>query len=395
MDGDDRIVWTYYAYRATQSFGFWVPVGILYLDRHEGYGLDVIGLANAGLVLAIVLSEVPAGYLADRVGRRASLAVSNGITAVVMGLYAFLGSGTAYVALFTAWGVGFAFQSAIGEAWLYDLLADRSDADEFARTSGRGETAELLVSAGASVLSAALYAIDPVYPFAANAVLAAAGLPLLAVLPATRTGEGEAVSIREILGVLRAQARRPEVRWLVGYVALFNALFSLTRWLEQPAMAAVGVPVAGLGVLYAAFRVITAIATANAGRIHERVGPRGFFLLMAPVVGVVYASVAVLPLVVVPVIVLRRVLGRLSGPIRNQYINDRLDGFGRATVLSGVSMVLHLASGVSNAVAGHLAETTGPVAILPVAGVSVAVAAGLLWATASPVRPLPAPSAAD
>lgn len=90
---------------------------------------------------------------------------------------------------------------------------------------------------------------------------------------------------------------------------------------------------------------------------------------------------------VVPVLVLRRVISRVSGPIRDQYVNDRLAGYGRATVLSGVSMALHLASGLGNVVAGRLAGMLGPVDFLPVAGVVVAVAAGVLWIVTSPVRP--------
>ena len=123
-----------------------------------------------------------------------------------------------------------------------------------------------------------------------------------------------------------------------------TALFSLTQWLEQPAMAAVGIPVASLGVIYTGFRLVTVAVTPNAGRIQDQVGARGFLLLLAPVVAVAYAGVAVLPLLVVPVVVLWRVLNRVTGPIQNQYINDRLDGFGRVTVPSGVSLVVHLAA---------------------------------------------------
>lgn len=394
MDENERLIWTYYAYRATTTFAFWVPVGTLYLYQ-RGYGLDTVGLANAGFTLAIVAAEIPAGYVADRTSRRLSLAVSNAITAAVMASYAFVGADWAYVALYTLWGVGFAFRSAIGKAWLYDLLDRRLDADEFAHRSGRGETVELLVGAVASVLAGLLYAVDPAFPFFANAVLAAAGLPLLAALPATRRDADDAVSVREVLAVLRAQVRRPEVRWFVFYAALFNMLFSLTRWLEQPALEVVGVPAVGFGVLYAAFRLLSASATATAGRIQERLGARRFFLLLAPVCGLAYAGIAVLPAFAVPVIVLRRVLSRVSGPIRNQYLNDRLEGVGRATVLSGASMVLHLGSGTSNVVAGFAAERLGPLSLLALAGTAIPAAALLLWVRTEPVRPSADPMPAD
>jgi MFS family permease len=389
-----RTVWRYYAYHATTSYGFWVPVGILFLAAARGYGFGLIGLAQSAFLLASVAADVPAGYLADRAGRRVTLAVGNGLTAVVMALYAVAGSGRAYVALFALWGVAWACHSAIGDAWLYELLDERFEESTFARVKGRAETVELVVSAGAAVLAGLLYAVAPWLPFVANAALAAAGLPLLVSLPAADRPAGAAVSVRETLSVLRAQAGRPEVRWLVAYAALFNALFSLTRWLEQPSLDAVGVPVAGLGLLYAGFKLISAGAMTTTGWIDDRLGPRRFFGLLIPVCGVAYLSIAVLPLAVLPVIVLRRVVDRVSGPIRNQYLNDRIDGVGRATVLSGASMTLSLASGLSNAVVGQVVEATGPLAFLPWAGGGVAVAAGLLWLLTDPVRESP-PAAGD
>lgn len=386
MSGLRRTVWAYYAYRITTSHGFWVPVGTLYLVQAD-YGLDLIGLANAVLVFAIVAAEIPAGYVGDRVGRRTTLAVGNAITVAVMASYPFLEGAFAYVVLFGVWGIGFAFKSAVGEAWLYDLLQAEADETQFARLQGRGEAAQLAFSAGAAVLAGVLYTIDPTIPFLVNAALAALGLPILVSLPTTRDhGEADPVSVTAIAGAVAAQLRRPALRWLVLYTALFNVLFSMTRWLEQPALDAVGVPVAGLGVLYAAFKLVSAGAMSLSGWVQDRVGARRFFLLLAPVIGASYAVIAVVPVAVVPVLFLRRAVDRVSGPVRNQYINDRLSGWGRATVLSGVSMALHLASGVGNVVAGRVAAVTGPVGVLPVAGVTIAVLAVGVWVTTQPVR---------
>lgn len=387
-----RTIRIYYAYRATTSYGFYAPFGTIYL-LHQGYGLDVVGLAQSAFLFAMVSGEIPAGYFADRVGRRASLALGNGISAVVLGLYPVVDSAGGWVAIFALWGLGWACHSAIGDAWLYDFLARESDESEFALRSGRAETAVLATSALAALAASLLWTVDPTAPFLANAALAGAGIPLLLGLPATGGGAENALGVREAVEILRVQVRRPEVRWLVAYAALFNVLFSMTRWLEQPALEAVGVPVAGLGVLYAAFKLVSAGATSAAGWIQDRLGPRWFFLLLMPVCGLAYASIAIFPMLVVPVLFLRRALDRISGPIRNQYLNDRLQGVGRATVLSGAAMALNLASGVSNAVVGQIAEATGPLAFLPWAGLVIALAAGVLWLRTSPVRSME-PSAA-
>ena len=387
MPKDDRTIRLYYAYRATTSNGFWMPYGYVYLLEQD-LGETALGFANAAFLFAMVAAELPAGYVGDRLGRRASLTAGNLLATAVFGLYAVVGTTPQAVALFAVWGVGYAFHSAAGEAWLYDLL-DGSDDDatgEFARVSGRSETVALLASAGGALAATPLYWVDPALPFLANALLSAAGLALLAAMPSTRV-DGRAFSVRRAVRMLRVQAGRPEVRWLVVYAALFNLLLSMTRWLEQPALKTAGVPLVGFGALYASFQLVSAAGTSTTGWLQDSLGARRFFMLLVPLVGAAYGLVVVLPAFVVPVVYLRRVLARVVGPLRDQYLNDRFEGFSRATMLSGVSMALTAASGAGSAVFGPVAEAMGPLSFLPRVGVVVAAAAAVLWVATNPVRP--------
>jgi predicted phage tail protein len=72
-----------------------------------------------------------------------------------------------------------------------------------------------------------------------------------------------------------------------------------------------------------------------------------------------------------------------------------MDDVGRATILSGVSMVLSLAAGAANLLGGWIAAITGPIQFLAVAGVAVAAAGGLLWMLTSPIRPADETTATD
>jgi predicted MFS family arabinose efflux permease len=393
MVGSPGLILRYYAFRLTNSAGFYVPIAVLYL-RDQGYGLDFVGLAYAVFSFAMVAAEIPTGYVGDWLGRRGSLAFGSALRAATLWGYVLADSHLAYLALHVLWATGWAFRSGTQDAWLYEVLAARYDEGEYARIHGRGSTVLLVTSAAAAVTGAFLYGLDPAYPFLANAGLAALGLPILFTFPAvgTAASEDEVFTVREAASVLRLQVGRPEVRWLVAYLALFSGLFSVTRVFEQPALDAVGVPVAGFGVLYAGFKLVSAGAAASAGWLEERLGPRTVFALLGPLLAVAYASVALVPLLVVPLLFLNRGRRVVTRPIRDKYLNDRLDDVGRATVLSGASMVLSLSAGVAKLVGGALAAATGPVAFLPWAGVGVAGAAGLLWLATAPVRPLAAGS---
>lgn len=381
------VVRRYYFYRVTLSSGFYLPVSVIYMEA-RGLGLADIGLVQGVFLFAMVSAELPTGYLGDRLGRRTALALGNGLTTSVMAGFVFADTVVDFGALYVVWAVAWTFRSGTADAWFFELLSATGDDGEYARLSGRAEAVSLGVSAAAAVAAGLLYTVSPWIPFGANAVLAALGLPVLFTMPRTKNGADDepTMTVRRAAGVLREEFARPALRWLVLYAALFNIVFSVTRVFEQPALTAVGVPVAGLGLLYAGFKLVSAAASSVAGPLQDWLGTRGVLFALVPVFGIVYASFSVIPLLLVPAVFMRRAIEQVVRPVRNEYVNSRIEDMGRATVLSGVSMALSLASGTANVLGGHVADSVGPVRFLSVTGVAVAIVAGGLWLLTSPIR---------
>lgn len=387
--GDRGLIYRYYLYRITTSAGFYLPVSVLIL-QDKGFGLEFIGFAYAVYALGTLLAEIPTGYLGDRLGRRASLALGCLLRVFVIGLYPFLETAAAYLAIHIVWATGRSFRSGTQDAWLYEVLEARFDESEFARVESRGRMARLLVSAGGAVVGSVLYGMNPASPFLVNAGLATLGLPLLATFPAIAGADdpdaAERFTVGDALALLRAQAGRPSVRWFVAYAALFHALFLVTRIYEQPAFDEIGVPVAGFGLIYAGFKLASAGAASTVGRLEQHLGVRGVFALLLPLYGLAYAGLLVMPALVIPVLFLNRGLSTVTAPLRNQYLNDRLENVGRSTVLSGAAMALALVGGVARVVAGAAASGLDAVALLGWTGVVIAPLAALVWLATSPVR---------
>lgn len=358
--------------------------------QDKGFGLGFVGFAYAVYGAGTLLAEIPTGYLGDRIGRRASLAVGCVLRVFVIGLYPFLETAAAYLAIHVVWATGRSFRSGTQDAWLYEILEARFDAGEFARVESRGRMLRLVVSAGGAIAGGLLYGMDPSWPFLVNAGLATLGIPLLATFPAVRGAadpdEEELFSVRDAVHILRVQVKRPTVRWFVAYAALFHALFLVTRIYEQPAFDEIGVPVAGFGVIYAGFKLASAGAASTVGWLEEYVGTRGVFVLLIPLYGVAYASLLVVPALAIPVLFLNRGLSTITAPLRNQYLNDRLEDVGRATVLSGAAMAMALFGVVARTLAGLAADSLGAITLLGYTGLVIVPVGALLWVTSSPVR---------
>ena len=391
---DRSVLRRYYGYRATVNNGFFLPVGIIYIE-HQGLGLDVIGFTQGAFLLALVAFQLPTGYLGDRIGRRNTVLLGALVVTVVMVCYPLGNSLWTFTALYVAWAFGWSCREGAGEAWLYDLLAATLDPDAYARVDGRARAIELATSAVSAAIAGLLYTVDPTLPFLANAAVTAVGVPLLLMLP---EAEGRAPdrrpSITAVARTASTQLARPDVRWFVAFLAVLYACFEVTRAFEQPAAVEVGVPVALLGVLYSAFKLVSAAGAALAGPIHDRFGVRPVFVALAPILAVAYLSAALVPQLVVGVFFLTRSIQSVAVPIQNGYLNDRVADAGRATVLSAVSMVTALSGALAHFVAGSIAPSVGSVGVIVGAGLVCSVVAGVVWVTTVPIeRPGDTPGA--
>jgi len=391
----------YYLFRLTNTSGFFLPVSILIL-HDKGFGLDFIGMAYAVYGVAKLLWEIPTGYLGDWLGRRTSLALGSGIRAIVIGVYPFIGTGAVYLGLHVLWAAGRAFRSGTQDAWLYEILQARFDETDFVRIESRGNTLKLLTDATTAITGGVLYTLNAAYPFVGTSAIALLGIPLVLSFPSTSdlsttesdatVDEGPSLTIAKALEMLHVQVRRPKIRWFVLYAAVFYALFVVTRIYEQPALESVGVPVAGFGVLYAGFKLFSAGIASIVGSIHARIGTKGVMGCLIPAYAVVYASILFAPIAIVPVLFINRGLRTMTSPVTNQYLNRRIGDLGRATVLSGASMVLALVGSGARVVAGRGTELLGTVTFLAGAGIALPTIGALLWIFVPQTRP---PTTAD
>ncbi|ELY89878.1 MFS transporter [Natrialba taiwanensis] len=404
---------TYYGYKATDSVGFIWPVFTLFLLWND-LSFTQIGLLSAISAVLVVLLEVPTGYAADRIGRRNALALGMmSMTASVAG-FVVADAYWQFVVLYSLWAVSIAFQSGTADAWLYETLAtdlrnddndDNSgngDNNEFTRVRGRGGAIYEYTSAMTMIAGGLLYVAHPTYPFIASAALHACGIGIVLSFPQNAHG-GETIAtdrvgVRESLSIIRTDLLSGSLRPFVAFIALFFAVVNAADSFIQPiaetvlgrvldSMAVMGASAGGgtgagtaigvtaglpepalLGVLYACFAVVSAIASDSAARVRELAGIRVVLVWVPVAVAVALVAPAVLPLLAIPVFVFLKGAAALSKPLVTAYVNDRIGSTGRATVLSAMSMCYAVVRAPLKPVAGYVADLTGPLETVALLG---------------------------
>ncbi|WP_231186253.1 MFS transporter [Haladaptatus sp. DYF46] len=393
----NRNIGLYYAYKSTKAVEFYRPIMYLYF---LSLGLDYTGIAILEGIYNVttLVSEIPTGYIGDRVGRRNSLLI--GTTIITLTL---VGIGLAedfaqLATLYACWSFGYTFRSGSSDAWLYDTLTDDLSENRFAYVRGRGQAVALLVGVVGSVLGGYLGDIDLAYPFLVAAGVTGVGIPVLLGMdePASyEESESDELGVREAVGVIRETLSHPRLRaFVVYYFVLFSAVSYLVFMYVQPVLETVlpgvGVPKGSveplLGWFYAAISLLSAGLSYYTGAIRERIGLKTWFLVIPFVVGFGLVTLRFVPMLAIPAFLFARGIAETSRSLASQYVNDRIDTLGRATVLSALAMVGSLTVIPFQLASGLLSDATSPLTALTVAGGVLVVGSVAVLGWESPIK---------
>jgi MFS family permease len=106
-----------------------------------------------------IVAEVPSGALADRFGRRPSLAVGALVQAVGYASWVVFPGFLGFAVGFVAWGLGSALASGAQEALLHDGLASVGAAEHYARVQGWVGSAGLIVQVPTAGIATVLFVV--------------------------------------------------------------------------------------------------------------------------------------------------------------------------------------------------------------------------------------------
>ena len=117
------------------------------------------------------------------------------------------------------------------------------------------------------------------------------------------------------------------------------------------------------------------------GSIREHLGIRLWFLVLPFAVGSALVGMYYVPVLALPTFLLARGLSDVTRSFAGQYVNDRVETLGRATVLSAMAMVSGLAVIPFQLGSGLISDAVSPLFALAIAGLVLVVGSGLilLW----------------
>ena len=332
-----------------------LPAGHVLFFLAQGLSFTQIAILETLYNLTTLVGEIPTGYIRDRVGRRTSLLIGSTLIALTLLGIGLAGSFVILAGLYICWSMGYNCRSGGEDAWLYDTLTDDLAAAEFAHVRGRGESVSLAVGAGAAIVGGYLGTIDLSYPWFVAASVTALGVPVLLTVEeptAYERTDAAALSLRRTLSVVRKTLSQRNIRaFVLYYYVLYAAVTYLVFVFLQPIFETVVLDFGAtqsqvrslLGWFYASYSLFGAGLSYYTGAIRARFGLRRWFLWLPFVVGTALIGLYFIPVLALPAFLLIRGLSDVTQSFAGQYVNDRIETTGRATVLSAMAMVTGLA----------------------------------------------------
>lgn len=163
-------------YQAATGFLPWMPVFFLFFSEQVSLAKAIE--LGAIYYLAVVILEIPSGYLSDRVGRRTTLMLASIFAICAYLVYLFATSFETLIIgqIFLAGAI--AFQSGSDNSLLYDSLIEQNQQENYVEHESRGQQYSLLSLSASVLVGGLLGMINLRLPYLAALVMAVAALTL-------------------------------------------------------------------------------------------------------------------------------------------------------------------------------------------------------------------------
>ncbi len=332
-----------------------------------------IFLLEASFSFWMFALEIPTGIIADKYGRKYSLALGGLFSAASFALFGLVNSYQVFFLAEFICALGFTLLSGADRALLYDTFIAVGEEEKSMKYFSRYETAGMIgiiigLIGGSTMADAPAMAYPAGLPL--TFLLSGAVLLIVFVISFTlkepdRKKSGEAFLRQGISGFMYIFQNSRLRAFSFNYTFISAATFFMF-WFYQPLLKSAGIGLLYYGIVGAAFNLFAIALMNGIGGAEKLLGINRLLFLTAFIPGVLYCGLffSAHAAYALCAILLVTGLRQMRVPLLSDYMNRHIGSENRATVLSGVSMIERIVIMVMYPVAGLLADHSLAVAFL-------------------------------
>jgi MFS family permease len=331
-------LWKIYFYKFLSEFYLIAPILIPFYESN-GLTKTQVFTVQASYALAVLLLEIPSGYLADVIGRRKTLIL--GAIGLPLGLFIYVSSGTFWMFVLAENVIALAnsMRSGCDSALIYDTLIQMKAESDYTKYEGRAQSFTRFGSAAASILGGFAALISFAMPFYINIGTSILMLPLaLSLIEPERQSLKSKNPLKDILRICRFCFTHPKLRLLMLFSAMIMSTGIVGVWSYFLYYESLEISLGYFGIIFAVFQLSSALGSSKAHSIKIKIGSKRSITL-ALIIGINFILLGFFRQIwLIPLIFLNALIWGFVYPLFLNYINRLTPSETRATALSVANM---------------------------------------------------------
>lgn len=325
-----------YLIKIAKWFMLYMPIIVLFYQEN-GLEMQDVFLLQGVYSVAIVILEIPSGYLADVLGRKMTLIIGSILGFAGFVIYSFSFGFWGFLMAELTMGIGQSLISGADSAMLYDTLKAMNRKDRYLKMEGRMVSVGNFAEATAGILGGLLAEISLRTPFIAQSIVAFIGIPAaLTLIEPLRQEKISRMNFRDILSIVRySLSGNRKLKWNIIFSAVIGASTLTMAWFVQPYFRFVDLPLSLFGVFWTLLNLSVAITSYFAYKVEYRLGQTKMIISITLLVPLLYFILSRFDMVWgISVLFAFYLVRGVATPVLKDYINRIADSQSRATVLS-------------------------------------------------------------
>jgi len=346
-----------YLIKFAKWFNLVMPVVVLFY-QDNGLDMQQIFMLKSIYSIAMVVMEIPSGYLADVWGRKKTLILGGILGASGMAMYSFSNGFWAFAAAEIILGVGYSFISGSDSAMLYDTLKANQRDKEYIKQEGWITSSGNFAEAIAGVCGGLLATVSLRLPFYFQFGIASIAIPAALLLKEPKLQASQLNrSFKSTLNTVRDTFQHPQLRSAL-LVSSFAGTASLTfAWFVQPYFKAANLPVSWFGIMWTLLNLSVGFSSMFSYKIENKLGQRNSLLVIILGFGIGFFLAAwKVSLIGIVLLFFFYLVRGIAHPILKDYINRYTNSEVRATILSIRNFVIRINFAIIGPALGYLTD---------------------------------------
>ncbi|MBI2661945.1 MFS transporter [Candidatus Woesearchaeota archaeon] len=338
-------IWKFYLFDIFGAMLFAVPIIVLFWQEN-GLSLTQIMILQSLFSIAMVILEVPTGYLADMYGRKNILLLSGISFLIAISVYSIGFNFAQFLVAELFFALALSLYSGTSSAFVYDTLTELKQENEYSKIWGKAKYYGLLAMAFSQIIGGFVGDINFRWTFYLSIPFYILLIPITLSIhePKRHKLIIEKSHLHKLSRIFKFSLfENIKLRWLIVFSAVIYALNSAGLWLYQPYFKLSGVDIAYFGIIFASFQIVAAISSKYAYKIENKLGAKISLIALVPIIFIGYLLMSkIVFLFSFVFIFLFQFVRGFSEPVISDYVNKLTISDIRATVLSVQSLVQRL-----------------------------------------------------